>query len=493
MKYTSIPPILSSRDILASDACLSPSRYLRFTPPAKLSKVKFAPYPKIVAERLEPVKKLSHRTYQYIEIGDIDANTGFVVPQSLSGYEISGGMKTAHPGDLVISTVRTYRGGVGQIIGSDKVVVTAAIQVILGAHPSYSTVTKEYLLALLRSQLFREQVWAALDKGVYPRLSPESLANVLLPIPRDAHHIRNITALVQAYMRKRAAIRTRSGRILEAISRHLAANQKRRRFAYQLPTRDDIMRSGRFDSSLFDKTFKKVSWLLENYKHGYTVPSASGFTVIPGPSLEERLLGASLRSDTALPGFRPLILPSNLSSDGTVDKVIYLKTNAAIPSLRPFDILFGEAGFQKGRSAVLIDCAPDAMTNAHGIAVRRSDGDLTESIVFRCVLHWLRENGLIDAMAVGGSGGHFSPEYFDMCLLPKFPPAFKRKLRQMYYSGAHARPRGVTWSNLVRWHENCDKTLGVWDLAMQSDRLQKAIEKYIESIVDDAPTQPPIP
>ena len=96
-----------------------------------------------------------------------------------------------------------------------------------------------------------------------------------------------------------------------------------------------------------------------------------------------------------------------------MSRLSWLGTRKKLPLLRQGDILFGEAGFGKGRTIVLVDEVENATTNAHGLYARREDGDLAASIFFRCIFHWYRSVGLIDLMAVGGSGGHFSPEYFD--------------------------------------------------------------------------------
>ena len=43
-------------------------------------------------------------------------------------------------------------------------------------------------------------------------------------------------------------------------------------------------------------------------------------------------------------------------------------------------MIFGEAGFQKGRSIVLLDGIENCTTNAHGLYARRKDGDIKKSI-----------------------------------------------------------------------------------------------------------------
>ena len=110
-----------------------------------------------------------------------------------------------------------------------------------------------------------------------------------------------------------------------------------------------------------------------------------GLTVTPGPSLEIKILGTRVDSETAKPGFYALLIPANISEYGTATKITWLGTRKKLPLLELGDILFGEAGFGKGRTVVLLDAIDHATTNAHGLYARRADGHLAESIFFRCI------------------------------------------------------------------------------------------------------------
>ena len=90
-----------------------------------------------------------------------------------------------------------------------------------------------------------------------------------------------------------------------------------------------------------------------------------------------------------------LLIPANISEYGTMNVVSWLGTGKKLPLLQRGDILFGEAGFHKGRSIVLIDNFDRVTTNAHGLYARRSDGNLDESIFFAVFLIGTDQNGLL--------------------------------------------------------------------------------------------------
>jgi hypothetical protein len=263
----------------------------------------------------------------------------------------------------------------------------------------------------------------------------------------------------------------------------LIANQTAT-FHYDYPTSDEIIRLCRFDAAIYSYEYKSKISLIRNYCRGYHTPTVAGFTVTPGPSLEIKLLQTRLDSNTPKPGFYQLLIPANISEYGTMDVVTWLGTARKLPLLHAGDILFGEAGFHKGRSIVLIDEPERATTNAHGLYARRSDGNLELSIFFRCIFNWYRSQRLIDLMAVGGSGGHFSPEYFDFLLIPKFPESLQHQIALLYHNTANPPKRKTTLSNFVAWHREWNEGLGIWELDRELKSLQRILAAVQEDIIE---------
>lgn len=145
--------------------------------------------------------------------------------------------------------------------------------------------------------------------------------------------------------------------------------------------------------------------------------------------------------------------------------------------------MFGEAGFQKGRSVVLLDDWPRCTTNAHGLYARRSDGNIQKSVFFRCVFNWYRTMRLIDIMAVGGSGGHFSPEYFDYVRIPKFPEAKQSEIVSLYHHDMPAPTEMPTLDTFVEWHRRWNNSLGIWELNREMKALQHTLAEVQEQII----------
>src|SRR5439155_2657889 len=128
----------------------------------------------------------------------------------------------------------------------------------------------------------------------------------LIPFPNqeDADRvICYVSTLMQAIVEKERTIRQRSDTIHHLIQDELGSNQKARLFQFEHPYLSEIRASGRLDSAIYDLEYKSKIWLIKNYERGSGTPEEEGFKVTPGPSLEIKLLGTRIGSDTYKPGF----------------------------------------------------------------------------------------------------------------------------------------------------------------------------------------------
>lgn len=345
---------------------------------------------------------------------------------------------------------------------------------------------KWYVFAFLKHPIFKSQLIAMTPKGATIAHSKTLWLDCEIPLPvgpRQAKVVAYVGALMQAVVEKEQLIRQRSGAIHTAIDDELRANQGSEQFTFSYPTEAQVRALGRLDADIYDVEYKRKIWLVRNYKYTTKTPEDEGFTITPGPSLEIKLLGTRIDSDTPKPGFYALILPMNLSEYGTINRLVYLGTKRSMPLLRQGDILFGEAGFEKGRSIVLLEGIDNCTTNAHGLYARRGDGDIARSVFFRCVFNWYRRMRLIDLMAVGGSGGHFSPEYFNYLLIPQFPDETRQTIVTLYHCATSAPARALTAENLIEWHREWNAALGIWELDRERQALLDALLRVQAHII----------
>lgn len=485
MDYVKVPSALSNNDILAEDACFSPGRYVRFIPPELKGYSHYVPLNKLVHIRDEVTKASKHNDYRYVEIGDINVATGGISFQDLKGYQLPTKRPSiAKQGDILISTVRTYRKGIGLVMDdSENLVTTNAVLNFCAVTDFSDGITLPYIYSFLRSDFFVEQVWSLLNRGVYPRMDTGALEKIIIPVADCNNTCAYVDVITKSIAEKEKTIRDRNDKIQSAINYELILNQSGL-FCYEYPNSDEISELGRFDAAIYGYEYKSKISLIKNYCRGYITPSNAGFTITPGPSLEIKLLKTRLDSEKQKPGFYQLFIPTNISEYGTMGKITWLGTAKKLPLLRAGDILFGEAGFQKGRSIVLVDAPDMATTNAHGLYSRRNDGDLSYSIYFRCIFNWYRSQRLIDLMAVGGSGGHFSPNYFDFVLIPKFPDAIKEEIVRLYHNDSSKPSYEITLENFVEWHREWNKSLGIWELDKEMKILQQTLNDVQEKIIE---------
>jgi hypothetical protein len=330
-----------------------------------------------------------------------------------------------------------------------------------------------YLFAFLKHPSFVSQVKAATPRGATIRHAGERWLECKIPLPRQTNAeqvMEYVGDLARCIVEKERAIRARSEQTFSIVDDEL-----RRRSTgpptHTMPTLAAIKRHGRFDAAIYDRAYSDAIALVDAYEHGSESPSSAGFTVSPGPSLELKIIKTREDAEEWRPGLYTLLLPKNLSEYGTVNRWQWLGTAKSLPLLEHGDVVFGEAGFHKGRSVVLLEAPAKCTTNAHGIYARHDRRDLEAAIVFRAIFHWYRESGLIDLIAVGGSGGHLSPSYFDEYIrLPKFPATIRRRLTQCYAARARA-PIPIGPRDLIRRHARRNSRLGTWHLEGERQAL----------------------
>lgn len=336
-----------------------------------------------------------------------------------------------------------------------------------------------YVYAFLKHTSFKEQLNALCPKGATIKHAGERWMQCKIPFPNQSNKediIKWISECVQTIMDMERIIADKAQKIFDIINMTLISNQTDEEYIYEYPTLSMLLTEKRLDAAIYCKEYVEKIRLVEAFKGGYWTPSEYGFSVIPGPSLEIKLLKTRIDSDTYKKGFYQLLLPTNLSEYGTVNKIQYLGTKKQLPLLKKGDILFGEAGFQKGRSTVIIEEIENCTTNAHGLYARREDGDLRKSIYFRSVFDWYRRMNLIDLMAVGGSGGHFSPEYFEYIKIPKFDENIVDEIVSLYHT-PDVVEAGINSKEYSKW--------GIMQLDKTVKKLKDELTIILDKIIND--------
>jgi len=494
MRYVTVPQELPLSEIRAGDACFSPGRYVRFRPPKVSMKSNFVPLDKLIVLRDSRIVVKKDKTYQYAEIGDIDVGTGGIVFRTMLGYRLpTNRPSVAQYGDILVSTVRTYRKGIGYVADDgDNLVTTNAVLNVCGVTDFAPNLTLLYVYSFLRTDFFVEQVWSMLNRGLYPRMDKGAIDKILIPVSYDERVIRYVSVLMQAIVEKEKALRGKSDLIHELIQSELKENQKRHQFQYLLPSISEVLALGRLDAAIHGSECKSKIWLIHNYLSGFETPKEAGFIVTPGPSLEIKILRTRINSEQWRKDYYFLITPTNISEWGTIAKEQFIGTAKHLPVIKKGDIIFGESGSH--RSLVFLGVPYNAVvtTNAHGLYARRNDENIARAVFFRCIFDWLYKSGVIDLLSVGGSGRHFSPEYFEMLPIPKFPEDKQYEIARLYH---HEAPPPLGKSSLdtfTDWHRRWNTELGIWELDREMKALHRTLSEVQEKIIEGKTVNVPL-
>lgn len=347
---------------------------------------------------------------------------------------------------------------------------------------------KFYLLAMLKHDVFREQLRSIVPKGATICHAKTLFLDCLIPLPNKNKEdvVSFVSILVKAIVEKETLIQKRHNDIFDKIEKELNKNQKNNEFRYALPRISDVEKMGRLDTSLYEETFQRLNFLVKNYCNGSENLINRGFSYARGTSLEQNNIKTRIDSDTYIKGFYELVVPTNISQYGYVKKSSYIGTPIKLKKVKQGDIIFGGEGFGKGRTFVVIDETDNVVTNYHGIRIINTHDNLTESIFVRCFLAFWRSKGMIDYIGVGGSGGHCSPTYFNLIEIPNFPVNKQKTIANLYHnSKCKYESEKFTLDNFIQMDSEYNKVAGIYELDKSLKILKSILNKAIDKIVND--------
>ena len=253
-----------------------------------------------------------------------------------------------------------------------------------------------------------------------------------------------------------------------------------------LPRFSDIEKTKRLDTSLYCEEFQYWNNLVKNYLHGSVDIISRGFTWARGTSLEQGFIGTRIDSDKFIKGFYELVLPTNISQYGYVEKSTYIGTSTNLKTIKKGDIIFGGEGFGKGRTYVVVDDSHNVATNYHGIRIINTNNNLVESIFIRCFLAFWRSKGMIDHIGVGGSGGHCAPSYFHLIETPLFSTDKQKEIAVLYHNpNCIYNNKEFTLDTFLELDNKYNSTAGIYELDKTAKLLKNILNDSIDTIVQN--------
>lgn len=384
-------------------------------------------------------------------------------------------------GDILISK----DSNVGEIVILDKDYPKAML--CGGIYRLPISKNKYYLLAFIKSDLFRQQIDFMVPRGSTIRHGKTKFLDCLIPLPNKNTEkvMMYVEVLTKAIVNKEIAIRKRYQTAMKAIQDELETNQKATQFKFVLPTIEDLLRSDRMDSSIYTEDFKAKEFLITNYRHGVSTIYELGFKPSRGQNLQVSNIGKSIQTPVFHEGYYTLILPKFLSKYGTVNSYEYLGNPNELKTLKKGEIIFGAEGNEKGRSLVIMEEQAHTITNIHGITLNQSMSNIQKGVFIKLFLDYYRSKGMIDAYAVGGNGGSLAIQYWDRISFPKFPDDKEKEIVELYHNGLSYDVAKCTLENFSFYDDSFNDKAGIYELDKSLKYLREKLRVAIDDIAND--------
>lgn len=489
-KYIQVPKTISINQVEAKDFTLSASQYMDFIIPNN---------------NLKYVRDFLDRELKRTDLGQEVGSLNYIQKSPFNFLRTKALQSTSflpeiteqtslniHPnsfvqmnlkeGDLIISK----DSNIGEIVILDRDYPNTMLSSAIYKLPV--TKNKYYLLALIKHNIFREQLDFMVPKGSTIRHAKTMFLDCKIPIPKTntENVIKYVEVLTKAIVNKEKLIQKRHLTILSAIEEELRNNQKPEKFKFSLPRYDEVQEIERFDTNLYRKEFKEIDFLIKNYSKGYSNIEDLGFSLSRGQNLQVSNIGQSIYLKEKHKGFYTLMLPKHLSKYGTVDEKEYLGNSKELKTLKIGDLIFGAEGFGKGRSIVIIEKRERTITNIHGITIKNLKSNLTVSIFVKCFLDFLRDKGLIDLFAVGGNGGSLAQKYWPFIPFPDFDISKKKEIAKFYHNSEITYDTShIVLENFMEKDNAYNVEAGIFELDKTMKILKDRLNFVINEIVND--------
>ena len=492
MDYVASPQNVNIKTITKSGFSLTASKYKKI--------VNKSPYQKTLGELLD--RKLSSSSDKGTEVGTVNYISSspykFIRTKSLQPTSYIPDINDDSILSLLPSAFRDFDLREGDIlISKDSNIGETAIldrdyphcMISGGIYKLPISKRKYYFLAFAKSGYFKTELEFLASRGATIRHAKTLFLDCIIPFPNQSNNeqaVSYVELLVQASIDKEKEIRRRHQEIINLIDGELKNNQKPDKFVFKQPSVGKVVDGKRMDAGFYGEEFQKIMFLLTNYVGGYGMLDKQGLELIPGPSLEIKLLGTRLDSNTELDGYYRIVTPKQITNFGTVTAYEYMGTPRQIKTLQKGDIVFGESG--TGRSFVYLSDHNNTITNAHGHVLRPKECTLDKAITIRCILAYLKEAGFIDLLTVGGAGGHLSPSYFDRVAIPQFNEDVQASLKRFYSNEAGQDYLGfASLDDFSELDGNWNKLVGIVELDDSVKKISREIKRVIEAIISNTP------
>ena len=338
-------------------------------------------------------------------------------------------------------------------------------------------VNKYYVFAMLKNSYFYQQLDSITPKGSTIRHSGDRLleCEIPLPLPNQYWVYDIIENLIKNIIHAESRAKIIQGKIFSFYEDKFNDIN----ISTREPKMSDLFSYKRIDAGFYSQEVQGFFEKVRAFDGGSKSLEDMGYKTRRGPNLAKRDIGRSIITDIFKKGYSKLIYPSYISDAGYIEKTSFIGTTGKLWFLQKNDILFSGEG-NVGKTFAICDDSMKFVTNFHGIIItpiKYEEIDIATTIYISTFLNYMKYKGIMDKLSVGGQGGSFAVQYWDILKFPNFKKEELIYLKELYYSEYNINPFYFNKAEIEK--------LGIYEINNLRTLCTSLLNRVIEDIKND--------
>jgi restriction endonuclease S subunit len=384
--------------------------------------------------------------------------------------------KKLEKGDVIVS--RNASLGKISIISNDTNVILNGGLSYLRFIESYKFYTMAFFMVNYGSEYL---ISLTSGGGTQQNAKRQNVLDIPIPFPTTANNPnledvqKLVSLIVQNIIHKEEQIKLKNIQIDELIERELYDNQGSGSYEYKYPTREEMMSEGRMDTGLYEREFRKIDFLIKNYKMGsekhetFVKKYFSGST----PNFIETV-------DKSKPFF---IRPTEMTTSRVYLSLRNVRLN--IKDTTRIDETEGIILPRKGGTYCLYK--PSNMDAIIGDSVKFAFYNKDVNTCFiSCLLTSRLIQKYLNIVKQKTNGGSLTESNLSNIPIPSFPEPKQKEIASLYYNKIDV-CEDLNLENYLELQMVRNSQLGIFQLNMEIFDLRNKLETLVDKIVNEQP------
>jgi len=344
---------------------------------------------------------------------------------------------------------------------------------------------KYYILGLLKSQHFKDFMDLNTAQGSTLRHSKKIALEYEVPFPNEQNNSnpteveKLVSILVENIIDKEEQIRIKYNNINQYINDELLNNQSNKSYQYTYPRLNEINKNTRLDTGVYGEDFKKLDFLISNYKNGYFKISEDKFKSGNTPTV--RIFNPKNQK-------YKWITPTLIFDEGFYNPIstINMKNNQNISN--DCILIINRTSRGKKGEYVGISCFYDVKKYGLGHhnqgLYRISNYSKSEKLFLVCLLNSNIYRKICGCISIGSKMKEMKVTDFSKVKFLNFPENIRKKIIEEYYKENNFNNNlPLNIDNYVKIFKERNKTIGIFQNFYELVELRNKLENIIDKII----------